>query len=82
MQLFSTGELPCEWEDLITAQRNTYVTIHTLQEAKEDQLALGVSKGEDGVYDVVLDVPTLTCDVIKDALRLLSKVTGVNYRYS
>jgi hypothetical protein len=77
-------EFPCGWDDLRDSKGRTHVTIYTLEEARrlpqEELDAPGISHGSDGVWDIVLDVPELTKDLVKRGLVDLSERTGIEYK--
>ena len=81
--LRSMSGYPCTWDDLIDDNNKTVVTIQTLESARlEGFESPGISVGEDGVFDVVVDVPELTEDVVIQCLKDLSKFAGSEYVYS
>ncbi len=78
--LRSTGIYPCSWDDLIYETGRTYATVYTLENARENGfLEPGITKGDDGIFDIVIDAPELTEDVLRDALNNLSSTTGIKY---
>ena len=67
--------------DLLTPDRSCYVTVQTLEVAKDDGVydKPGNYMGGRGVRDIILDVPNLTPENVQESLDELSKETGVNY---
>ena len=82
MNLKTTSKYPCEWDDLIDEQRETYATIYTLKNARKDGRIARITKSKDGIFDIVIDAPKLTKDSIQTALKELSKITGIEYKLS
>lgn len=84
IELETSGEYPCSWDDLINLKGNTYATIYALEEARrdpEDSLyRTGITKGDDGIWDIIVDVPELTIDAVRHSLKDLSKKTGIEYK--
>ncbi len=81
MLLKSTGQYPCQWDDLIDKNSRIVVTIYTLREKLIDGPAVpGVKLCEDGIFDIVVDVPELTEKVVVEALAELSSRAGKRYR--
>jgi len=79
--LKSTGRYPCQWDDLVGPDGRVAVTIYTLREKLIDGPAVpGVSLCEDGIFDIVVDVPELTEDVVAEALAALPARAGKEYR--
>ncbi|MBI3377398.1 MAG: hypothetical protein HY035_03200 [Nitrospirae bacterium] len=70
-----TGEYPCQWDDLIDSKNNVIATIYTLKEGKKDNLKSGITKGTDGIYDIVVNSKEITVEVVRNALVDLEKVT-------
>lgn len=82
---------PCEWDDLF-GDDGLFVTIYTLKNVQDeitfykkhglphDMPPLGITLCSDGVYDIVVDVPILTIDVVKKTLKELSQRTGLVYK--
>ena len=74
-----TGKYPCQWDDLIDSKNNLIATIYTLKEGKKDNLKSGITKGTDGIYDIVVNSKEITVEVVRDALADLEKVTDKRY---
>mgnify|MGYP001611624832 FL=1 len=74
-----TGEYPCQWDDLIDSKNNVIATIYALREGKNDNLKSGITKGTDGVYDIVVKSKEITVEVVINALADLEKVTDRRY---
>ena len=74
-----TGEYPCQWDDLIDSKNNVIATIYTLREGKKDNLKSGITKGTDGIYDIVVNSKEITVKVVRNALADLEKVTDRQY---
>lgn len=77
-----TGEYPCQWDDLIEPGRKVRATVYTLEEGKKDHLKPGITKGKDGVYDIVVDAKEINNEVARNALKDLGKVTGRRYVFA
>ena len=81
MNLKTTGEYPCQWDDIINEKRKTYAAIYTLKNAREDEITkAGITKKKDGIFDIVIDAPKLTKNIVQNALKELSKITGIEYK--
>ncbi len=81
MLLKPTGQYPCQWDDLIDKNGRVVVAIYTLREKLVDGPAVpGVKLDEDGIFDIVLDVPELNEKVVAEALAELSSRAGKRYR--
>ena len=78
----STNEYPCLWDDLLKKDQSTYATVYTLEEKRKDDLnsVPGINKGQDGVWDIVLDIKQLTLDNVANSLKNLSQITGIEYK--
>jgi len=79
IKLKPTGEYPCQWDDLIDSKNNAIATIYTLTEGKKDNLKPGITKGTDGIYDIVVNSKEITAEVVRNALADLEKVTDKRY---
>jgi len=75
----TTGEYPCQWDDLVEVSGATLATIYTLQEVKKEGCKPGIRRGTDGVYDIVVPVTELGHTTVKEALKDLEKITGMRY---
>ena len=75
----TTGEYPCQWDDLIGADGETLATVYTVQEANQDGLRVGITRGRDGVYDIVVPVKEITHKVLSKVLMDLEKMTDTRY---
>lgn len=76
------GELPVEeWEDFCDEENNCIATFYTLEYAREEnkEAQIGITKTEDGVYDVIVDAPVITREIVEKSLRELSQITGQEY---
>lgn len=81
MNLKTTGEYPCQFDDLIDKNRKTYATIYTLKNAREYGInKIGISKGKYGIFNIVKDVSKLTKNIVRNSLTELSKITGIEYK--
>lgn len=79
--LKTTGEYPCQFDDLIDKNRKTYVTIYILKNAREYGInKVSISKGKYGIFNIVKDVPKLTKSIVRNSLAELSKITGIEYK--
>ena len=74
-----TSEYPCQWDDLIGPGKKVIATLCTLQEGKKDNLKVGITKGKDGIYDIVVQAKEINNKVARNALDNLKKVTGEKY---
>lgn len=74
-----TCEYPCQWDDLIDSRKKLIATIYTLEEGEKDNLKPGISKGKDGIYDIVVYAKEINNEVARNALKDLEKVTGKRY---
>ena len=86
IKLRATGHYPCPWDDLIDDNNKVYVSVYTLISARKDpSLKLeksGITFNEqDKVYDIVINVPKLTEEIVKEALERLSKITNIEYQF-
>lgn len=75
-----TTEYPCQWDDLIGPNRKVIATIYTDDEGKKDNLKLGINKGKDGIYDIVVSAKEINNQVVRSALEDLGQVTGHQYK--
>lgn len=85
IELETTNEYPCPLDDLVKPGKCTaYATVYALKEARrnpEDGLyRSGITQGDDGIWDVIIDVPELTIDAVRSSLNDLSKRTGIEYK--
>lgn len=74
-----TCEYPCQWDDLIAPGKKVIATIYTFEEGKKDNLKPGITKGKDGIYDIVVHSKEINNEVVRNALQDLEKVTGDKY---
>lgn len=86
MELWPTGIYPCQWDDIINEGKRVYVTIYTLKYVKNDSLSNLKKEGikfnkSDKVYDMIVDTPILTRDIVIKWLKRLSKITKINYKF-
>lgn len=72
-------EYPSQWDDLIGPGGKVIATIYTLEEGAKDQHGLGITKGKDGIYDIVVYAKEINSEVVRNALKDLEKVTGSRY---
>ena len=77
----STGQYPCQWDDLINEKGKIIATIYTEEEAKRDGLKFGISKGKDGIYDIVTSSKEINNEVVRNELNELSKRTKKKYQF-
>lgn len=80
----TTSFWPCDWDDLL-GDGDLFATIYTKHHIDNDQyienMPIGITRDKyDGVYDIVVDVPILTIDVLRQQLAELSKITKKTYR--
>lgn len=74
-----TCEYPCQWDDLIDSDKKVIATIYTLKEGEKDNLKTGMTKGKNGIYDIVVHSKEIKNEVVRNALKDLEKVTGKRY---
>ncbi|MCH7732952.1 MAG: hypothetical protein IIB44_10695 [Candidatus Marinimicrobia bacterium] len=74
-----TCEHPCHWDDLIDSRKRVIATIYTIKEGEKDDLKPGITKGEDGIYDIVVHAKEINNEVVRNALKDLEKVTRNRY---
>lgn len=74
-----TCEYPCQWDDLIDSGKKVIATIYTLKEGEKDNLKTGMTKGKNGIYDIVVHSKEINNEVVRNALKDLEKVTGKRY---
>lgn len=77
-----TGEYPCQWDDLIGPSKKVIATIYTLEEGYKDNLKPGITKGKDGIYDIVVYAKEINNEVVRNALKDLEKLTGKRYVFA
>lgn len=74
-----TSEYPSQWDDLIASRKKVIATVYTLEEGEKDNLKLGITKGKDGIYDIVVHAEEINNEVVRNALKDLEKVTSERY---
>ena len=74
-----TCEYPCQWDDLINSHKKVIATIYTIDEGKKDNLKPGITKGKDGIFDIVVYSKEINNEVVRNALKDLEKVTNKRY---
>ena len=74
-----TCEYPCQWDDLIDSRKKVIATIYTFEEGGKDKLKPGITKGKDGIYDIVVYAKEINNEVVKNALKDLEKITEKRY---
>lgn len=74
-----TGEYPSQWDDLINSNKKVIATIYTIEEAEKDNLKPGITKGKDGIFDIVVYSKEINNEVVRNALKDLEKVTNKRY---
>lgn len=72
-------EYPCQWDDLIDSHKKVFATIYTFEEGEKDNLKPGITKGKDGIYDIVVHSEEINNEVVRNALKDLEKVTDKRY---
>lgn len=75
-------EYPSQWDDLIGPDGKVIATIYTFEEGAKDSRKLGIKKGKDGVYDIVVDAKEINNKVVRNALKKLEKITGSKYVFA
>jgi hypothetical protein len=76
-----TSEYPCRWDDLIDSHKKVIVTIYTLDEGEKDNLKPGITKGKDGIYDIVVHPKEINNEVVRNSLKDLEKMTRKEYAF-
>ena len=79
MRIKPSSEYPSQWDDLIGPNKKVIATIYTPEEGKKDNLKPGITKGKDGIYDIVAHATEINNEVVRNALKDLEKVTGTQY---
>lgn len=82
IRLRPSGEYPCQWDDLIDSRKKVVATIYTLEEGEKDNIKSGITKGKDGIYDIVVHAKEINNEVVRNALRDLEKVTDKRYVFT
>lgn len=82
MRIKPTCEYPCQWDDLINSHNKVIATIYTIEEAEKDNLKLGITKGKDRIYDIVVHSKEINNEVVRNALQDLKKVTNKRYVFA
>lgn len=82
MKVRQTCEYPCQWDDLINSHNKVIATIYTLEEGENDNLKPGITKGKDGIYDIVVHSNEINNEVARNALKDLEKVTNKRYVFA
>ena len=77
----STGCYPCQWDDLIDSNKMVIATIYTEKEAKANGLKPGIRKAKDGIYNIVVYSNEINNEVVRNALKDLSKKTKQTYKF-
>src|SRR3990172_10406634 len=81
IRIKSTGKYPCQWDDLIGPDKKVIATIYTVEEGEKDNLRPGITKGKDGIYDIVAHAKEINNEVVRNALKNLEKRTGKQYAF-
>ena len=82
IRLRPTCGYPCQWDDLINSSKKVIATIYTLEEGGKDNIRPGITKGKDGIYDIVVHAKEINNEVVRNALRDLEEVTDKRYVFS
>lgn len=82
IRLRPTCGYPCQWDDLINSSKKVIATIYTLEEGGKDNIRPGITKGKDGIYDIVVYAKEINNEVARNALRDLEKITGKRYVFA
>lgn len=77
-----TCEYPCQWDDLVNSRKKVIATIYTLEEGEKDNIKSGITKGKNGIYDIVVHAKEINNEVVRNALRDLGKVTDKQYVFT
>ena len=78
----SACKYPSQWDDLIDSRNKVIATIYTIEEAEKDNLKPGITKGKDGIFDIVVYSKEINNEVVRNALKDLEKVTGKQYIFA
>lgn len=88
MRVFTySANYPCQWDDLCVPGGGLFATIQTKLHVDSDPcpgelLPVGINRcEEDGIWDIVVDVPEITNEVVRAALDELSGLTGDKYEW-
>jgi len=84
INIYPTVQFPCQWDDLVVKigkNKKTIATIYTEKEAEKDNLKLGIGKGNDGIYDIVIDGAEINNEVVRNSLKDLEKRTHNSYKF-
>jgi len=79
IKVIPTCEYPCQWDDLIDSRKKVIATIYAFEEGGKDKLKAGITKGKDGIYDIVVYTKEINNEVVKNALKDLEKITEKRY---
>lgn len=74
-----TSEYPCQWDDLLGPHKKVVATIYTYEEGRKENLKPGISKGKDGIYDIVSHSGEINNEIVRNGLKELGKITGSKY---
>jgi len=78
-----TSDFGCQWDDFLIEGDRTYVTMYTLENVRKGGdghlTKPGITLSDDGIYDIVIDAPELTKEIVEQALKELSDITLVSY---
>lgn len=77
-----TCDYPCQWDDLINSHNKVIATIYTIEEAEKDNPKPGITKGKDGIFDIVVYSKEINNEVVRNALQDLEKVTNKRYVFA
>jgi len=77
-----TCEYPCQWDDLIDSRNKPIATIYTLKEGIKDNKKTGITKGENGICDIVVDTREINNEVVRNALKDLEKAAEKRYIFA
>ena len=80
IKIKSTGKYPCQWDDLIDEKGSVIATVYTEEEGKKDSLKFGITKGKDGIYDIVISTKEINNEVVRNVLIDLSNRTKKKYQ--
>ena len=80
-KIHSDVQYPCQYDDLFDEKGKLIATIYTEKDAKEDGLRQGVSKGRDGIYNIVTSAKEINNEVVRNGLEELSRKTGKRYEF-
>ena len=84
-----TSSGPILYEDVVDSKGNLIFTIYTLKNYLEDhevvefdESGFTIKLGSDNFYDIIVNEPKLSIELVKAALPSLTSVTGTEYVFN